>query len=651
MSELNRQRIAAALQERAEQAIPDDLSPSPSVREQWHAAADISHMQAASLPVAERPSDKAIMNRGPRRLVWVLPVLSMMLLLGTVSFWSMSSQSEVQGLFNRGGLPQRSNPGPNQTPMAMMQPIATTGSIPLSESDGILSAPMIGLSRPAQQAQGTVMAVPDQYIDQPSGATGQPAATSEVLVPTEPGVMPTPVPAVQANPFVETSQDRLSTFALDVDTGSYTAARNYIEAGTLPPYSTVRVEEFVNYFRYDYPVPEESAFGIYVDGAPSPFGGQGMQPGSLPNTQIVRVGIQGRRISDAQRKDAVLTFVIDISGSMAEPNRLPLVKQGLRLLVNELRPSDEVGIVTYGDTAALVLEHTKASERDKILQAIDSLQNDGSTNAEEGLRMGYELASKNFKADTINRVILCSDGVANVGETSPEGIRQKIRDYTKQGILLTTVGFGMGDYNDHLMEQLADDGDGNYAYVDTIQEAKRIFVENLTGTLQVIAKDAKLQVEFNPAVVSRYRLIGYENRDVADVDFRNDTVDAGEIGAGHTVTALYEIEMIGANNGPALTVQMRYADPTTGNVTELKEPFEAGEIAADFAAATPRFQLAVAVAAFAEQLRDSPSARSSSLADVLTIAQRIAPLLANDQDVQEFVQLVTKAGVIKGQNP
>lgn len=456
------------------------------------------------------------------------------------------------------------------------------------------------------------------------------------LLPTPVESVPTTVVLNQpSNPFVNTGQDHLSTFALDVDTGSYTAVRNYIMAGQLPPSSNVRPEEFINYFRYDYPVPEESTFGIYVDSAPSPYGGAG--------THFVRVGIQGQRVSDTQRKDAVLTFVIDISGSMAEPNRLPLVKQALRLLVNELRPSDQVGIVVYGSEAHMVLDHTGVAGKDAILKAIDGLENEGSTNAEAGLRMGYELASKHLKDGAINRVILCSDGVANVGEVTPDGIRQAIRDYTKQGIVLTTVGFGMGDYNDYLMEQLADDGDGSYAYVDTLAAAKRIFVENLTGTLQVIAKDAKVQVDFNPAVVSRYRLVGYENRDVADDDFRNDTVDAGEIGAGHTVTALYEVELAGEATGNALTVQMRYADPNTKEVKEIKQPFERGAFGNDFASSKPRFQLAVAAAGLAEQLRGGDLAQGKSLGDVQTIAQSIASQLQKDADVQEFAQVVAKA--------
>jgi Ca-activated chloride channel family protein len=542
-------------------------------------------------------------------------------------------------------------------PVGVTSNIAPTGQLRDQIAEmrvGASGSPMLPASEGLVPAQGDAFAYngyvggdtalkPDLHEFAQLQPTMEPIIDLPLLpVPTSVEPIPTiVVPDRPTNPFVSTGQDPLSTFALDVDTGSYTAVRNYILAGQLPPSSNVRPEEFVNYFRYDYPVPEESTFGIYVDSAPSPYSGA--------NTHFVRVGIQGQRVSDTQRKDAVLTFVIDISGSMAEPNRLPLVKQALRLLVNELRPSDQVGIVVYGSDAAVVLDHTGVSDKDAILKAIDGLQNEGSTNAEAGLRAGYELASKHLKEGAINRVILCSDGVANVGEVTPDGIRQAIRDYTKQGIVLTTVGFGMGDYNDYLMEQLADDGDGSYAYVDTLAAAKRIFVENLTGTLQVIAKDAKVQVDFNPAVVSRYRLVGYENRDVADNDFRNDAVDAGEIGAGHTVTALYEVELVGQTSGNALTVQMRYADPSTKEVKEIKQPFERNAFGNDFASSKPRFQLAVAVASFAEQLRGGNLAQGKSLSDVQTMTQSIASQLQKDADVQEFAALVAKAGELQKQ--
>lgn len=318
-----------------------------------------------------------------------------------------------------------------------------------------------------------------------------------------------------------------------MDTASYSVARRYVMDGNLPPADLVRVEEFVNYFDAGYPSPSDIAFGIYADGAPSPFQRDG--------SYIVRFGVQGYQVSEEERKPATLTFVIDVSGSMEMENRLGLVKQSLQLLVDRLRPSDTVAIVVYGSNAYVVLNPTSGEDRNRILEAVYSLHTEGATNAEAGLRLGYQLAYQAFRPGAINRVILCSDGVANVGETGPDAILEEIRGYTETGITLTSVGFGMGNFNDVLMEQLADKGDGNYAYVDTLDEARRLFVDNLTSTLQVIAKDAKVQVDFNKEVVSRYRLIGYENRSVADQDFRNDAVDAGEIGAGHHVTALYAV--------------------------------------------------------------------------------------------------------------
>ena len=305
------------------------------------------------------------------------------------------------------------------------------------------------------------------------------------------------------NPFIDTEDDHFSTFGMDVDTASYSVTRRYLRDGLLPPPEAVRVEEFINAFDYNYDPPLHEAFAIHIEGAPSKFG-EGKR------LQLLRIGIQGQVVPTEDRKDAVLTFVIDVSGSMAMENRLGLVKRSLRLLVEQLRPGDEVGIVIYGSRAKVLLPHTGVEERRRILRAIDSLAPEGATNAEEGLRMGYDLALKNARFGSINRVILCSDGVANVGQTGPDAILREVRAHVEEGITLTTIGFGMGNFNDILMEQLANKGNGSYAYVDTLDEARRIFVENLTGTLQVIAIDAKVQVDFNPRVVSRFRLLGYE---------------------------------------------------------------------------------------------------------------------------------------------
>ena len=372
------------------------------------------------------------------------------------------------------------------------------------------------------------------------------------------------------NPSVDTEDDNLSTFALDVDTGSYTIMRNYMKDGNLPPSNSVRVEEYVNYFDQGYPnPPAHQAFGINIDGAPSPFT-------ETERYQMMRVGIQGYQVLEEERKDAALTFVIDVSGSMDMDNRLGLVKRSLELLVEQLRPWDTVSIVVYGTEARVVLEPTPGSDKGRILEAIYSLQPEGVTNAEAGIRLGYRMAMRAYNPDGINRVILCSDGVANVGETGPEEILSEVRHYVEEGVTLTTVGFGMDNYNDVLMEQLADNGDGFYAYVDDMREARRLFIEQITGTLQTIAMDAKVQVDFNPEVVMRYRLVGFENRAIADEDFRDNSVDAGEIGAGHSVTALYEIKLYPEAHGRIATVSMRWQDPDTRQVIELARDFDLG---------------------------------------------------------------------------
>ncbi len=442
------------------------------------------------------------------------------------------------------------------------------------------------------------------------------------------------------NPFIDTEDDHLSTFALDVDTGSYTVARRYVSDGNLPPEDAIRVEEFVNYFDQDYAYPPEGqAFAISIDGAPHPYS-------ETERYQMIRIGVQGYAVSPKERKDVALTFVIDVSGSMDMENRLELVKRSLELLVEQLRSSDSVGIVVYGTEARVVLEPTSGEDKGTILEAIYRLRPEGVTNAEAGLRLGYERAHQAFKPGGINRVILCSDGVANVGRTGAGSIWEVIEGYASEGITLTSVGFGMGNYNDVLMEQLADTGDGFYAYVDTLKEAERLFVQNLTSTLQAIAMDAKIQVDFNPEVVARYRLVGFENRAVADDDFRDDTVDAGEIGAGHSVTALYEIKLHPEAGGHIATVYLRWQDPDSLEVTEISQAFDSSDMAASFSGASPRFQLSVVVAEYAEVLRGSYWAEGNTLSGVLEEAERVATLLPNDPDVVEFVELVRRASQI-----
>jgi Ca-activated chloride channel family protein len=451
------------------------------------------------------------------------------------------------------------------------------------------------------------------------------------------------------NPFIATDEDPRSTFAVDVDAGSYTLARRYLELGQLPPAEAVRVEEFVNFFPQDYPKFGNDDFRILVDGAPSPFG---------KGYHLVRIGLKGREIADPERRPAQLVFVIDVSGSMSREDRLGLVKRALRLLVDELHEDDRVGIVVYGSEARVLLEPINVGEggrddgRRRILGTIEELHPGGSTNAEAGLRLGYDMARRAHRPGTIHRLVLCSDGVANVGATGPESILARVRTEADRGIQLTTIGFGMGNYNDVLMEQLADRGDGNHYYVDGLDEARRVLVENLTGTLQTIARDAKVQVEFDSTRVLRYRLLGFENRDVADHDFRNDRVDAGEIGAGHEVTALYEVKLArGVERGNIATIRLRYARPEqegagAPQVREVQRDLRVEDLNRKFEQAKPRFRMDAAVAEFAEILRGSYWAREGRLSDVLSVARAAAARL-DDEASREFVTLVEKAATLK----
>jgi Ca-activated chloride channel family protein len=423
---------------------------------------------------------------------------------------------------------------------------------------------------------------------------------------------------------------------MDVDTASYTKMRDYLRNGQLPPTDLVRVEEFLNYFKMEYPDPESGAFSINLEGASSPFGGEG--------TYLVKVGIQGKHIAQWQRKDALLTFVIDVSGSMREDNKIEMVKYGLTRLVDQLGPNDRVAIVAFTDTAWIVIEPTAAENRYRILDAINGLYPMNSTNTEAGLRLGYELAHRNYRDGAINRVILATDGVANVGNTDPNMLAQYAQDYYGRNIFLSTIGVGRGDYNDQLLETLADKGNGVYSFLDSNEAAEHTFAQDLNGTLQTIAKDAKIQVDFNPNVVRAYRLLGYENRAVADQDFRNDTVDAGEVGAGQNVTALYEVQFASeSRDDEALIVRVRYEDPDTRAVSELNKPLKISEFQRDFSRTSPRFQLAAAVAQFAEILRGNDWAKGEKMYNVLNLARSVQQQLPFDQDVNEFVQIVDYA--------
>ncbi len=426
------------------------------------------------------------------------------------------------------------------------------------------------------------------------------------------------------NPFVDTDEDRLSTFGLDVDTGSYTLIRRYLEDGHQPDRAAVRLEEVVNFFDYGDPAPAHGDFAVRLEGAPNPFGPQG---GVNARHRLVRVAIKAREVDATKRKPSVLTFVVDVSGSMEQENRLGLVKKALGLLVDQLREDDRVGLVVYGGEANAILEPT--TDRAAIRSAIERLRTEGATNAEAGLSLAYDVARRAYRPEANNRLILCSDGVANVGATGPQSILKRIGMETRHGIELSTVGFGMGNYNDVLMEQLADKGDGRYAYVDSLEEARRIFVEGLSGTLQTIAKDAKVQVEFDPAVVQSWRLLGYENRDIADDKFRDDTVDAGDIGAGHTVTALYEVKLAehpkaGKANPAVATVHLRWFSKEAERVIESVQTLPLDRLAKRWNQTSPTFRLATLAGQFAEILRGSHWAKGESPLEVARRARELA---------------------------
>ena len=421
----------------------------------------------------------------------------------------------------------------------------------------------------------------------------------------------------EESPFHRVTDQPLSTFSIDVDTASYANVRRFLTAGRLPPSGAVRIEELINYFSYEYPGPTgEAPFGIDVEVSEAPWN---------PDHRLVRIGIKGVEIPAGSRPASNLVFLLDVSGSMNAPNKLPLVKLSMKMLTKTLTASDSVSIVVYAGAAGLVLPSTHGDDRQAILAAITSLRSGGSTAGGAGIALAYETARSNFIPGGTNRVILCTDGDFNVGVSSQSELVEMIQREAKSGVFLTVLGYGMGNLKDSTLEKLADKGNGNYAYIDTKNEARKVLVEQSGGTLVTIAKDVKIQVEFNPATVDAYRLIGYENRVLQAQDFNDDTKDAGEIGAGHTVTALYEIVPAGlpvdlptvdelryqhvepseasADSGELLTVKVRYKEPEgeTSRLIQLPVRDEAGSLAS----ASPDFRFAAAVAAFGMQIRHS----------------------------------------------
>lgn len=440
------------------------------------------------------------------------------------------------------------------------------------------------------------------------------------------------------NDFTNPSKDRFSTFAADVDTASYTIARRKLSDGMLPPVDSVRVEEFVNYFSYDYGRAKNGPFAVDVEAAPSPFSGD-------PAMRVLRVGVQTDKLMKSERKPIHLTFLVDVSGSMGGPHKLDLAKRSLVHLVENLQAQDTVAITTYAGSTAVILEPTSATERSKIIEKIESLNTGGGTAMGDGLELAYRQAAKMLQPGHVSRVIVLSDGDANIGRTSHEELLERIGGYVQEGVTLSTIGFGMGNYKDVMMEQLANKGNGNYAYIDDFKEARKVFGEQLDGTLQVVAKDVKFQVEFDPEMVAEYRLIGYENRDIADKDFRNDKVDAGEVGAGHRVTALFEVRLKQSEAGSFATVRIRHKAPEAETATEQAFPIAVSKIHTRVGDASKDFQFAVAVAGFAEILRGSKHAKNLSLDLILEVAESST---GTHKSRKEFVNLVKKARRLRG---
>ncbi|ATB43304.1 hypothetical protein CYFUS_008784 [Cystobacter fuscus] len=433
--------------------------------------------------------------------------------------------------------------------------------------------------------------------------------------------------AERPNPFTRASEDRLSTFAVDVDTASYTLFRRYVTQGSLPPPESIRVEEWVNYFRYRYPSPTDGDFRVDLEGAPSPY---------TRGRHLVKVGLQGRTIAKSQRKPTHLVFLVDTSGSMNAADKLPLAQKSMKLMVDGLNETDTVALVTYASGVRDVLPPTPASARDTLFAAIDSLTAGGGTAMGNGLELAYRHAARNAHPRNVSRVVVLTDGDTNIGPRNPDDLLERIQGYVQEGVTLSTIGLGMGNYRDDLMERLANKGNGNSFYIDSEREARRVFQERLAGTLEVIAQDVKVQVEFDPEAVRGYRLLGYENRAIADRDFRDDKVDAGEIGAGHTVTALYEVDLTGEGSRVA-TVHVRSKRPGGVEAAEQTFPLERASLHAHLDEASSNLRFAAAVAGTADILRGAPEAREWSLATAESLAEESVD---GQPDRSEFLGLL-----------
>jgi len=451
-------------------------------------------------------------------------------------------------------------------------------------------------------------------------------------------------------------ENPVSTFSIDVDTGAYSNVRRFLNQGQLPQRDAVRAEELINYFSYSYEYPQNKTqpFTINTEIAPTPWN---------KNSHLLHVGLQAYQSFSEQRPANNLVFLVDVSGSMHSQDKLQLLKSGLKLLVKNLQENDRISIVTYAGSTGVVLKPTKGDQTAEISMALDNLTAGGSTNGASGIKLAYQMAQQSFIKDGVNRIVLATDGDFNVGVTDFEALKQIVEEKRKTGVSLTTLGFGRGNYNDHLMEQLADVGNGNYSYIDNLNEARKVLVEEMSSTLNTVANDVKIQVEFNPDQVSEYRLIGYENRALKREDFNNDKVDAGDIGESHTVTALYEVtftdnpvQQLGTQryagsiksttvnkfNDELAFLRLRYKRNSKASSQLIEKPLYKSEVITDMKNASNNFKFSASVAAFAQQLRGGKYLQNFSYNDILELAKKSK----GDDDYGyrgEFIQLVALA--------
>lgn len=504
--------------------------------------------------------------------------------------------------------------------------------------DKRLSVPMTSAPTEAvllmQQKGVAHRALKEQRSKMPQNAPSGSAIYSDMIEQEMPPLYPQfqreSYDALTENPFIATMNDPLSTFSIDVDTASYANVRRWLTDGSLPPVGAVRIEEMINYFSYHYPEPENGPLGITTELGPCPW---------QPANKLVRIGLKAKDLDPGNIPPSNLVFLIDVSGSMNDDNKLPLLKQSMLMLMDKLTVDDRVSIVVYAGSDRVILPPTRGDQKEEIRKAITNLTSGGSTHASSGILTAYNLARQNFIKNGNNRIILASDGDFNVGVTSRGELERLVAQERESGIYLTVLGFGMGNYHDDTMEILADKGNGNYSYIDSLLETKKVLIKERAGTLFTLARDVKLQIEFNPARVGGYRLIGYENRALADEDFNNDKKDAGEIGAGHTVTALYELLPVGSNMVPkvdplkyqriaqpadnsaeVLSVKLRYK-PLSSNKSLLlnQTVIDNSKI---LASTSNDFRFASTVAGFGMLLRQSEHASQLSYPQLIAMAQK-----------------------------